>query len=119
MALSMGFKNISFPPSCHSSYGVLDFYPGGTLTHCSCQPSLDAHLSGVIWPNPLECRIWPRTVSLFEGLLSTADIAGLWFYLWNLKQNGSNEHRGGLSEGVPSANSRTLSPQFRANHPIR
>jgi hypothetical protein len=23
----------------------LDFYPGGTLTHCSCQPSLDAHFS--------------------------------------------------------------------------
>jgi hypothetical protein len=21
----------------------LDSYPGGTLTHCSCQPSLDAH----------------------------------------------------------------------------
>src|SRR5215469_13724459 len=49
MALSMGFKNISFPPSCHSSYGVLDSYPGGTLTHCSCQPSLDAHFWGVIW----------------------------------------------------------------------
>jgi hypothetical protein len=26
----------------------LDSYPGGTLTHCSCQPSLDAHLSLVI-----------------------------------------------------------------------
>src|SRR5215469_16849186 len=48
MALSMGFKNISFPPSCYSSYGVLDSYPGGTLTHCSCQPSLDAHFRGVI-----------------------------------------------------------------------
>ena len=23
----------------------LDFYPGGTFTHCSCQPSLDAHSS--------------------------------------------------------------------------
>ena len=23
----------------------LDSYPGGTLTHCSCQPSLDAHFS--------------------------------------------------------------------------
>jgi hypothetical protein len=26
----------------------LNFYPGGTLTHCSCQPSLDAHLSVLI-----------------------------------------------------------------------
>jgi hypothetical protein len=26
----------------------LDSYPGGTLTHCSCQPSLDAHLSVLI-----------------------------------------------------------------------
>ena len=26
-----------------------DSYPGGTFTHCSCQPSLDAHLS---LPNP-------------------------------------------------------------------
>ena len=22
-----------------------DFYPGGTFTHCSCQPSLDAHFA--------------------------------------------------------------------------
>jgi hypothetical protein len=26
----------------------LDSYPGGTLTHCSCQPSLDAHISVLI-----------------------------------------------------------------------
>src|SRR6516164_5077616 len=25
-------------------------YPGGTFTHCSCQPSLDAHLSELIRP---------------------------------------------------------------------
>src|ERR1019366_8737775 len=35
-------------PSCYSSYGALNFYPGGTFTHCSCQPSLDAHFSGRI-----------------------------------------------------------------------
>src|SRR5664279_3829599 len=35
-------------PSCYSSYGALNFYPGGTFTHCSCQPSLDAHLPGLI-----------------------------------------------------------------------
>ena len=32
-------------PSCYSSYGALNFYPGGTFTHCSYQPSLDAHFS--------------------------------------------------------------------------
>ena len=26
----------------------LDSYPGGTFTHCSCQPSLDAHFSVLI-----------------------------------------------------------------------
>src|ERR1035441_5555765 len=35
-------------PSCYSSYGALNFYPAGTFTHCSCQPSLDAHFSGRI-----------------------------------------------------------------------
>src|ERR1035438_40414 len=45
MALSIGFRIFSLLPSCYSSYGALNFYPGGTFTHCSCQPSLDAHLS--------------------------------------------------------------------------
>src|ERR1035438_6881432 len=48
MALSIGFRIFSFLPSCYSSYGALNFYPGGTFTHCSCQPSLDAHFSGRI-----------------------------------------------------------------------
>src|SRR5271169_5670194 len=48
MALSIGFRILSLLPSCYSSYGVLNSYPGGTFTHCSCQPSLDAHLSGPI-----------------------------------------------------------------------
>src|SRR5215813_6132170 len=52
MALSIGFRIISFLPSCYSSYGALDSYPGGTLTHCSCQPSLDAHFSFLI---PAHC----------------------------------------------------------------
>src|SRR5271157_1015375 len=34
-------------PSCYSSYGALNSYPGGTFTHCSCQPSLDAHVTGL------------------------------------------------------------------------
>ena len=45
MAFSIGFRIFSFLPSCYSSYGALNFYPGGTFTHCSCQPSLDAHFS--------------------------------------------------------------------------
>ena len=43
MALSIGFRILSFLPSCYSSCGALNFYPDGTFTHCSCQPSLDAH----------------------------------------------------------------------------
>jgi hypothetical protein len=41
-------QDCQFPSSCYSSYGALNFYPGGTSTHCSYQPSLDAHFSGVI-----------------------------------------------------------------------
>src|SRR5664279_3284166 len=48
MALSIGFRIFSLLPSCYSSYGALNFYPGGTFTHCSCQPSLDAHFTGHI-----------------------------------------------------------------------
>jgi hypothetical protein len=48
MALSIGFRIFSFLPSCYSSYGALNFYPDGTFTHCSCQPSLDAHFSFLI-----------------------------------------------------------------------
>src|SRR6266699_127673 len=48
MALSIGFRILSCLPSCYSSYGALNFYPDGTFTHCSCQPSLDAHLPVLI-----------------------------------------------------------------------
>ena len=50
MALSIGFRILSYLPSCYSSYGALNFYPGGTFTHCSCQPSLDAQISLAILP---------------------------------------------------------------------
>ena len=43
-------EDFQFPPSCYSSYGALNFYPGGTFTHCSCQPSLDAHFPLPIRP---------------------------------------------------------------------
>ena len=58
MASSIGFRTISFLPSCYSSYGALDSYPGGALTHCSCQPSLDAHFPFLIRPE------LPRTLFL-------------------------------------------------------
>ena len=34
----------SFLPTLLFKLRGLDSYPGGTFTHCSCQPSLDAHL---------------------------------------------------------------------------
>jgi hypothetical protein len=48
VALPTGFRMLSFPPSCYSSYGACTLNPGGTLTHCSCRPSLDAHISVLI-----------------------------------------------------------------------
>src|ERR1035437_5613584 len=45
MALSIGFRTGSFLPALLFKLRGLDFYPGGTFTHCSCQPSLDAHFS--------------------------------------------------------------------------
>jgi hypothetical protein len=50
---------LSFLPSCYSSYGALDSYPGETFTHCSCQPSLDAHFPLLIWPQTLGHQIRP------------------------------------------------------------
>ena len=50
--LEDGFVNrlqdVQFPSFLLFKLRGLDFYPGGTLTHCSCQPSLDAHFSGQI-----------------------------------------------------------------------
>jgi len=46
-----------FPSSCYSSYGALNFYPGGTSTHCSYQPSLDAHFPGVISHMPVRGQL--------------------------------------------------------------
>lgn len=44
MASSIGFRMESFLPTLLFKLRGLDSYPGGTFTHCSCQPSLDAHL---------------------------------------------------------------------------
>jgi len=50
--LEDGFVNrlqdAQFPSLLLFKLRDLDFYPHGTLTHCSCQPSLDAHLSLLI-----------------------------------------------------------------------
>jgi len=44
-----GFVNrlqeLKFPSFLLFKLRGSDSYPGGTFTHCSCQPSLDAHLS--------------------------------------------------------------------------
>jgi len=42
-----GLQNVQFPSFLPFKLRGLDSYPGGTFTHCSCQPSLDAHLCGV------------------------------------------------------------------------
>src|ERR1700740_2431628 len=44
MALSIGSRIFSFLPSCYSSYWALTLTQVGLTSHCSCQPSLDAHL---------------------------------------------------------------------------
>jgi hypothetical protein len=41
-------QDVQFPSFLLFKLRGLDSYPGGTLTHCSCQPSLDAHLSLLI-----------------------------------------------------------------------
>jgi uncharacterized protein (DUF433 family) len=39
-------QDFQFPSFLLFKLRGFDFYPGGTFTHCSCQPSLDAHLRG-------------------------------------------------------------------------
>ena len=52
----------------------LNFYPGGTLTHCSCQPSLDAHFSVLIpWGDCRSTRRDPTSTSPFLANLRAAD----------------------------------------------
>jgi len=36
-------QDVQFPSFLLFKLRGLDSYPGGTFTHCSCQPSLDAH----------------------------------------------------------------------------
>ena len=47
-----GLQNVQFPSFLPFKLRGLDSYPGGTFTHCSCQPSLDAHLALPIRPLP-------------------------------------------------------------------
>ena len=41
-------QDSQFPSFLPFKLRGLDSYPGGTLTHCSCQPSLDAHFPVLI-----------------------------------------------------------------------
>src|ERR1035441_4060643 len=63
-------------PFLPPSYGVLNFYPDGTFTHCSCQPSLDAHLSFLIGPDFLETPS-PRSLPATEQFHESATIRPL------------------------------------------
>ena len=47
-------QDVQFPSFLLFKLRGLDSYPGGTFTHCSCQPSLDAHLSLLIHKIPAE-----------------------------------------------------------------
>src|SRR5260370_30847604 len=51
-SFSDGFVNrlqdVQFPSFLLFKLRRFDSYPDGPLTHCSCQPSLDAHISGLI-----------------------------------------------------------------------
>jgi hypothetical protein len=38
-------QDVQFPSFLLFKLRGLDSYPDGTLTHCSCQPSLDAHFA--------------------------------------------------------------------------
>ena len=42
-------QDVQFPSFLLFKLRGLDSYPGGTFTHCSCQPSLDAHFPVLIW----------------------------------------------------------------------
>src|ERR1700761_6438437 len=48
MALSIGSRIFSFLPSCYSRYWALTLTQVGLTSHCSCQPSLDAHFPFLI-----------------------------------------------------------------------
>jgi hypothetical protein len=44
-------QDSQFPSFLPFKLRGLDSYPGGTLAHCSCQPSLDAHFPVLIGPS--------------------------------------------------------------------
>jgi hypothetical protein len=51
-------QDSQFPSFLLFKLRSLDSYPGGTLTHCSCQPSLDAHISVRIGCSMSALTIW-------------------------------------------------------------
>src|ERR1039458_10684686 len=88
MASSIGFRNLSFLPSCLLfKLRGLNFYPGGTLTHCSCQPSLDAHFTLLIRPTSSKpvctltvgrVRYSTKVFGLCAGIWRSGQLAGVW-----------------------------------------
>jgi hypothetical protein len=44
-----GLQDSQFPSFLPFKLRGSDSYPGGTLTHCSCQPSLDAHFPVLLY----------------------------------------------------------------------
>jgi|SRR5580692_6919618 hypothetical protein len=76
MALSIGITILCFLLSCYSSYVALNSYPDGTLTHCSCQPSLDAHFPVLIQPDFLEGRSRQYTTRRLYAHVDTFQDAG-------------------------------------------
>src|ERR1700733_7284170 len=78
MALSIGITILCFLLSCYSSYVALNSYPDGTLTHCSCQPSLDAHFPVLIQPDFLEGRSRQYTTRRLYAHVDTFEEPARW-----------------------------------------
>jgi hypothetical protein len=70
MDSSIGFREGSFLPTLLFKLRGLDSYPGGTLTHWSSQPSLDAHISVLIGSSMSASAIW----HLLRGPVSCPEV---------------------------------------------
>ena len=62
-------QDSQFPSFLPFKLRGLDSYPGGTLTHCSCQPSLDAHFP-VLNPMSLSALVIMRSSSSYTTPIS-------------------------------------------------
>jgi len=104
-------QDFRFPSFLLSKLRGLDSYPGGTFTHCSCQPSLDAHFSVLIRLAP----IWitsslPNTLKQFEQRM----IRNLLEAIRKVRANSYGGARAHRQEGAlqfPSAYAAKLEPR--------